>query len=64
MAKHILQCRQCSSYTMNEACQCGGAAVNPKPAKFSPEDKFGNYRRKAKMMIKQENKENAAGNQE
>ncbi len=33
---------------MKEACTCGGKAVNPKPPKYSPEDKFGSYRRKAK----------------
>ena len=33
---------------MNEKCDCGGEAVNVKPAKFSIEDKYGAYRRKVK----------------
>jgi len=34
---------------MKERCpKCNAAAVNPKPAKYSPEDAYGSYRRKAK----------------
>jgi H/ACA ribonucleoprotein complex subunit 3 len=34
---------------MEEKCpKCGNPAVNPKPAKYSPEDKYGGYRRQAK----------------
>ncbi len=36
---------------MEEACSCGGKALTPKPAKFSIEDKYGSYRRKAKLEI-------------
>ena len=46
--KHILKCKKCGNYTMNEKCDCGGEAVNVKPAKFSIEDKYGAYRRKVK----------------
>jgi H/ACA ribonucleoprotein complex subunit 3 len=47
--KHILKCLSCSNYTMQEKCpSCGGDAVNPKPAKYSPEDAYSDYRRKAK----------------
>jgi rRNA maturation protein Nop10 len=34
---------------MKEICSCGGNALTPKPAKFSIEDKYGSYRRKAKI---------------
>ena len=34
---------------MNEICDCGKKAVIVKPMKFSPEDKFSPYRRKAKI---------------
>lgn len=34
---------------MKEICECGNAAANPKPLKFSLDDKFTSYRRKAKM---------------
>ena len=47
--KHILKCKECGRYTMSEKCTaCGGNAVNPKPPKFSIEDKIGKYRRQAK----------------
>ncbi|MBS3097814.1 RNA-protein complex protein Nop10 [Candidatus Woesearchaeota archaeon] len=48
--RHILKCKKCDIYTMEEICpKCGGIAVSPKPAKFSPDDKYGDYRRKAKF---------------
>jgi H/ACA ribonucleoprotein complex subunit 3 len=37
---------------MQEKCPaCGGEAANPKPPKYSPEDQYGDYRRKAKKDI-------------
>lgn len=48
--KHILKCKKCSSYTLKEICpKCGSPAVTIKPPKFSLEDKFGKFRRKAKF---------------
>ena len=47
----ILKCGNCGKYTMNKICKCGGEALTPKPAKFSIEDKYGSYRRKAKIKI-------------
>ncbi|MDP7116194.1 MAG: nucleolar RNA-binding Nop10p family protein [Candidatus Woesearchaeota archaeon] len=44
--RHILRCRACGSYTMSEKCKCSGKAGTSKPAKFSPEDRYGAYRRK------------------
>ena len=46
--KTILRCEGCGKYTMNDSCQCGSKPLTPKPAKFSVEDKYGAYRRKAK----------------
>jgi len=47
--KHILKCGVCGRYTMKEKCpKCNAPAVNPKPAKYSPDDAYGSYRRKAK----------------
>ena len=43
----ILKCGKCRAYTMIERCSCGGKAITVKPAKYSPEDKYGAYRRKA-----------------
>lgn len=48
--KHMTLCRKCGVYTMKDICiKCNGKTENPKPAKYSPEDKYGSYRRKAKM---------------
>ena len=46
--KHILKCKKCNKYTMDENGSCGGAAFISKPPKYSPEDKYGHYRRKVK----------------
>ncbi|MBT6518479.1 RNA-protein complex protein Nop10 [Candidatus Woesearchaeota archaeon] len=52
MAKHILKCTKCKKYTMQELCpSCGGNAANPAPPKYSPEDPYGTYRRKARREI-------------
>ena len=47
--KTIMKCPKCGNYTMKELCPCGNKTLTPKPAKFSPEDKYGAYRRKAKL---------------
>ncbi len=47
---HILKCNSCGSYTLKERCRCGGKAVTVRPPKYSPEDPYGNYRRRAKKM--------------
>jgi H/ACA ribonucleoprotein complex subunit 3 len=46
--RHILKCEKCGNYTLKEECRCGGKASNVKPPKYSPDDKYGSYRRKAK----------------
>lgn len=46
--KHIMKCI-CGQYTMKETCPaCGKKTTMPKPPKFSPEDKFGKYRREVR----------------
>lgn len=47
MSSKIMKCAVCGEYTMKEI-HCGKKAKNPKPAKYSPEDKYGKYRRMAK----------------
>jgi H/ACA ribonucleoprotein complex subunit 3 len=45
----ILYCKECSRYTLKETCPgCGKAAVQAKPLKYSPEDKYGHLRRQAR----------------
>ena len=53
--KHILKCPECRQYTMQDKCpKCGIKTENPKPAKYSPDDPYGGYRRKAKEdMLRQ-----------
>jgi len=45
----ILKCQKCGSYTMKGLCKCGGTAVQAKPPKYSPDDAYACYRRKAKF---------------
>lgn len=47
--RHIFKCIKCNKYTMKETCSCGSTAMNPKPLKYSPDDKFAEYKRKAKF---------------
>lgn len=54
MMRHIFKCNNCNKYTMKEVCSCGSKTLNPKPLKYSPDDKFASYRRKAKLKEYQE----------
>jgi len=50
--KHILKCKSCGTYTIKSVCpECGKEAVTPVPAKYSPDDKYGKYRRKVKLPL-------------
>ncbi|MBI2672140.1 ribosome biogenesis protein [Candidatus Woesearchaeota archaeon] len=51
MARRILKCVNCGSYTMKEE-HCSKKTINPKPAKYSPEDKYQEYRLKYKNLAK------------
>jgi len=43
----LKKCRKCGTYTMKDVCpKCGSAAASPQPPKYSPEDKYGKWRRK------------------
>jgi len=48
MSKVILKCVKCNMYTLKDKCTCSGEALDPRPAKFSIEDKWGKWRRIAK----------------
>ena len=37
----------------SECPKCGEAVSSPKPSKYSPQDKYGDYRRKAKRKAQQ-----------
>ena len=46
--RHILKCQKCGKYTLSQDCKCGGKAIENKSPKYSPEDKYADYRRKVK----------------
>jgi len=42
----IRVCRTCARYSLAERCpSCGAATRSPHPARYSPEDRWGRYRR-------------------
>ncbi len=53
MSSNILKCRQCGKYTLSQTCQvCGVEAITPHPPKFSPEDRYGKYRRELQALTR------------
>ncbi|MDR0198258.1 MAG: RNA-protein complex protein Nop10 [Methanomassiliicoccaceae archaeon] len=40
------KCPGCGEYTLSDACGCGSTTVTPLPAKYSPDDRYGEYRRR------------------
>ncbi|MDD1742857.1 MAG: RNA-protein complex protein Nop10 [Methanotrichaceae archaeon] len=49
MKSKILKCPVCAGYTLATACpKCGATAITSKPARFSPVDPYGKYRRALK----------------
>ncbi|MFW9880274.1 MAG: RNA-protein complex protein Nop10 [Candidatus Thorarchaeota archaeon] len=49
MKSLIYHCRTCDQYTLKQTCsKCGEPTSNPAPPRFSPEDKYGKYRRQLK----------------
>ena len=52
MKKEIHKCPTCNTYTLNEICPSDNSkTITPKPAKYSPEDKYGSFRRKYKKNV-------------
>ncbi len=41
-------CNNCMSYTLSES-HCGTMTVSAHPARFNPNDPYGDYRRKARF---------------
>ncbi|MBT3408565.1 ribosome biogenesis protein [Candidatus Woesearchaeota archaeon] len=55
MAKSINKCHECNIYSIKDSCpNCNNKISEEKPGKFSVEDKYGEYRRKAKKEILKE----------
>ena len=45
--EEIKLCKECSGFTLQEM-HCNKKTITPAPAKFSVEDKYEDYKRKAK----------------
>jgi len=51
----IRYCPSCKRYTLKERCpSCGRETIFHVPPKFSPEDKYAEYRRKARRKLLEE----------
>ncbi len=49
-----MRCPKCVGYTLRAACpKCGSSTVMAMPAKYSPEDRYGEYRRRLKSELKE-----------
>ena len=49
MSSRINKCPKCNKYTLKSECdECKVTTLTTIPAKYSPEDPYGNYRREAK----------------
>ncbi|TFF86647.1 RNA-protein complex protein Nop10 [Candidatus Thorarchaeota archaeon] len=47
---HLFKCSKCEEYTLEQkrCSRCGGTVTDPRPPKYSPQDRYGKYRRMAK----------------
>ncbi len=49
----LLYCQYCREYTLNIVCKtCKQKTISKNPPRFSPQDNYGNYRRKLKKIQK------------
>jgi H/ACA ribonucleoprotein complex subunit 3 len=52
MRSKIKKCRVCDLYTLKDVCPaCGESTSQTKPARFSPEDRYGKYRRALRQEV-------------
>ena len=47
MRSSLRKCPICGLYSTKVKCNCGASTIVPQPPKFSPEDRYGEYRRKS-----------------
>ncbi|ODS39073.1 MAG: ribosome biogenesis protein [Candidatus Altiarchaeales archaeon WOR_SM1_86-2] len=51
MRTRLRKCKGCDAYTLMAECpRCGNPSSDPVPPRYSPEDRYGKYRR----MLKKE----------
>jgi len=49
----MLKCPACGAYTMKKTCPaCDGKTASPHPARYSPSDRYGKYRREMKKQMR------------
>ena len=52
---NLFYCKKCNEYGLDEKCnKCGGKTISKYPPRFSPQDHYGEYRRKLKKIQKGE----------
>lgn len=58
MVMALSRCPVCGEYTLENVCsRCGGSTERTGPARYSPEDRYGSYRRALKKQAEKEDKE-------
>lgn len=49
-----MKCTACRAYTLRATCpKCNSSTVMAMPAKYSPEDRYGAYRRRLKKEMEE-----------
>ena len=47
----LLYCKKCDEYTLDDICnKCKNKTVLKNPPRFSPQDRYGKYRRELKKL--------------
>jgi H/ACA ribonucleoprotein complex subunit 3 len=55
MKSIMRRCTNCSIYTLKPSCpKCGQGTIMPIPARYSPQDNYGRYRRELKKLSEAE----------
>lgn len=55
MDNNMAKCMECGAYTYSDVCgKCNGKTASPHPSRFSPEDRYGKYRRRLKKLVSEE----------
>ncbi|MEE9151646.1 MAG: RNA-protein complex protein Nop10 [Thermoplasmata archaeon] len=50
MRSIMRKCEGCGRYSMKDICSCGNETIVPIPPRFSPHDRYGEYRRRLKSI--------------
>lgn len=49
----LFYCQKCQEYTLHNVCRiCNQKTISKNPPRFSPQDNYGDYRRKLKKLSK------------